>query len=112
MSLKTDYKDDIYSGKRRYRIIQNDDGTVSLRSVSNGKYVCAVIDEKNQLLPRSGSIGTWEKFIIEKISGDEYALYSIANGKYVQANLNDNGKLYATSETVAGAWEVFDINRN
>lgn len=95
-----------------FQIVTNDDGTVSLRSVSNGKYVCAVIDEKNQLLPRSGSIGTWEKFIIEKISGDEYALYSIANGKYVQANLNDNGKLYATSETVAGAWEVFDINRN
>ena len=95
-----------------FQIVTNDDRTVSLRSVSNGKYVCAVIDEKNQLLPRSGSIGTWEKFIVEKISGDEYALYSIANGKYVQANLNDNGKLYATSETVAGAWEAFKITKN
>ena len=95
-----------------FQIVNNNDGTVSLRSVSNGKYVCAVIDEKNQLLPRSGSIGTWEKFIIEKISDGEYALYSLANGKYVQANLNDGGKLFATSETVAGAWEVFDINRN
>ena len=28
------------------------------------------------------------------------------------ANLNDGGKLFATSESVAGAWEVFDINRN
>ncbi|MFR3834957.1 MAG: cellulase family glycosylhydrolase [Eubacterium sp.] len=95
-----------------FQIVNNNDGTVSLRSVSNGKYVCAVIDDKNQLLPRSGSIGTWEKFIIEKISDGEYALYSLANGKYVQANLNDGGKLFATSETVAGAWEVFDINRN
>ena len=95
-----------------FQIVNNNDGTVSLRSVSNGKYVCAVIDEKNQLLPRSGSIGTWEKFIIEKISNGEYALYSLANGKYVQANLNDGGKLFATSESVAGAWEVFDINRN
>ena len=95
-----------------FQIVNNNDGTVSLRSVSNGKYVCAVIDEKNQLLPRSGSIGTWEKFIIEKISNGEYALYSLANGKYVQANLNDGGKLFATSETVVGAWEVFDINRN
>ena len=50
--------------------------------------------------------------IIEKISDGEYALYSLANGKYVQANLNDGGKLFATSETVAGAWEVFDISRN
>ena len=95
-----------------FQIVNNDDGTVSLKSIANGKYVCAVIDEKNQLLPRSGSIGTWEKFIIEKISDGEYALYSLANGKYVQANLNDGGKLFATSETVAGAWEVFDINRN
>ena len=95
-----------------FQIVNNNDGTVSLRSVSNGKYVCAVIDEKNQLLPRSGSIGTWEKFIIEKISNGEYALYSLANGKYFLANLNVGGKLFATSESVAGAWEVFDINRN
>ena len=95
-----------------FQIVNNNDGTVSLRSVSNGKYVCAVIDENNQLLPRSERVGTWEKFIIEKISNGEYALYSLANGKYVQANLNDGGKLFATSETVAGAWEVFNINRN
>ena len=95
-----------------FQIVNNNDGTVSLRSVSNGKYVCAVIDENNQLLPRSERVGTWEKFIIEKISNGEYALYSLANGKYVQAHLNDGGKLFATSETVAGAWEVFDINRN
>ena len=95
-----------------FQIVNNNDGTVSLRSVSNGKYVCAVIDENNQLLPRSERVGIWEKFIIEKISNGEYALYSLANGKYVQANLNDGGKLFATSETVAGAWEVFNINRN
>ena len=95
-----------------FQIVNNNDGTVSLKSIANGKYVCAVIDENNQLLPRSESVGTWEKFIIEKISDGEYALYSLANGKYVQANLNDGGKLFATSETVAGAWEVFDINRN
>ena len=95
-----------------FQIVNNNDGTVSLKSIANGKYVCAVIDENNQLLPRSESVGTWEKFIIEKISDGEYALYSLANGKYVQANLNDGGKLFATSESVAGAWEVFDINRN
>ena len=95
-----------------FQIVNNNDGTVSLKSIANGKYVCAVIDENNQLLPRSESVGIWEKFIIEKISDGEYALYSLANGKYVQANLNDGGKLFATSETVAGAWEVFDINRN
>ena len=54
-----------------FQIVNNDDGTVSLKSIANGKYVCAVIDENNQLLPRSESVGTWEKFIIEKISDGE-----------------------------------------
>lgn len=93
------------------QIVTNDDGTVSFRSAANGKYVCAVVDEKNQLVPRSGSIGTWEKFIIEKIADNEYAFYSLANGKYVQANLNDGGKLYANSETVAGSWEAFKVTK-
>lgn len=30
MSLKTDYKDDIYEGSRRYRITPNDDGTSTI----------------------------------------------------------------------------------
>lgn len=30
MSLKTNYKNDIYSGKRKYVLTNNDDGTVSL----------------------------------------------------------------------------------
>lgn len=30
MSLKTDYKDAMYDGQRRYRLIQNEDGTYSL----------------------------------------------------------------------------------
>ena len=82
-----------------------------MRSAANGKYVCAIVDEHNQLVPRSGSIGTWEKFIIEKIADNEYAIYSLANGKYVQANMNDGGKLYAGSDTVAGSWEAFRITK-
>lgn len=30
MSLKTDYKDDIYEGSRRYRITPNEDGTSTI----------------------------------------------------------------------------------
>lgn len=94
-----------------FQIVTNDDGTVSLKSMANQKYVCAVIDEDSQLIPRSEIIGTWEKFFIEKIAENEYAFYALANGKYVQANLNDDGKLYAVSETVAGAWEAFRVTK-
>lgn len=34
MSLKENYKNDIYSGERKYQMIQNDDGTVSFRDVT------------------------------------------------------------------------------
>lgn len=34
MSLRTDYKDDMFAGKRKYRVTQNDDGTISLDDVT------------------------------------------------------------------------------
>lgn len=34
MSLKIDFKDDIFSGKRRYQVTENDDGTISLDDVT------------------------------------------------------------------------------
>ncbi len=89
-----------------FTVVNNSDGTISLQSGYNGKYVCAVIDESNQLLARSSAIDAWEKFEIEHISGDQYALKASANGLYVQADLNDNGVLKAAGET-AGTWETF-----
>ena len=35
MALKENYKNDKYSGKRKYQLIQNEDGTVSLDDVTN-----------------------------------------------------------------------------
>ncbi len=35
MSLKVNYKDDMFSGKRKYRVTQNADGTISLDDVTN-----------------------------------------------------------------------------
>lgn len=34
MALKTDYKDDVFEGNRKYRMINNDDGTVSFEDVT------------------------------------------------------------------------------
>ena len=39
MALKTDYKDDVYEGKRKYLLIDNGDGTYSLDDVTNYKVV-------------------------------------------------------------------------
>ena len=34
MALKTDYKDDVFSGNRKYNMITNDDGTISFEDVT------------------------------------------------------------------------------
>jgi len=34
MELKTDYKDSVYIGKKKYRIITNSDGTISFEDVT------------------------------------------------------------------------------
>ncbi len=90
-------------------IENNSDGTVSLKSGSNGMYVCAVIDENNQLLPRSSSIGTWEKFYLVQAGDGKYGLKAVANDLYVCADFNNGGQLRATSSSIAGSWEAFSI---
>ncbi|MDO3409321.1 cellulase family glycosylhydrolase [Saccharibacillus sp. CPCC 101409] len=93
------------------KLENNSDGTVSFKSMANQKYVCAVIDESNQLLARSASIGTWEKFRLVGTGNGDYGIQAVANGKYVQANLNAGGRLEATQDKVAGSWEAFKITR-
>lgn len=93
-------------------VIHNGDGTISLKSKANGKYVCAVIDENNQLLPRSTNISLWEMFEPVHVTGNQYALRSVANGKFVKADFDDasnKGQLKAVSDTIGGAWECFNF---
>ena len=89
-------------------IVNNSDGTVSLRSGANNKYVCAVIDEQNQLLARSQNISTWEKYYLIRLSNGKFALKAYANGKYVCADQNKNNVLYADRDSAQG-WETFEI---
>ena len=97
-----------------FYVVNNNDGTISLKSDINGKYICAVIDENNQLLARSDNISDWEKFYLVHIQSNQYGLRAYANGKYVKADFNDadnNGQLKAASDSIAGAWEAFYFNR-
>lgn len=34
MTLKTDYKDDVFTGNRKYNVIKNNDETISLEDVT------------------------------------------------------------------------------
>ncbi|MFR4319471.1 MAG: fascin domain-containing protein [Eubacterium sp.] len=65
---------DSYSGAwETFFILNNDDGTVSIKAEANNKYVCAVLDEEKQLTPKRWS-STWEKFKIYKINDKEYGI--------------------------------------
>lgn len=100
---------DSYGGAwETFTIVNNDDNTISLKSGTNGNYVCAVIDAQNQLSARSETIGTWEKFYLERLSSGNFALKSCANDKYVCADQNNNNILYADRDS-AGGWEIFQI---
>ncbi|MBQ7433658.1 MAG: cellulase family glycosylhydrolase [Lachnospiraceae bacterium] len=92
-------------------VVNNSDGTISLKSGANDKYVCAVIDENNQLLARSASIGTWEKFYLVQAGDGKFGLKALANDKYVCADFNNGGTLRAISDSVAGSWEAFTFHK-
>ena len=103
---------DSYSGAWETFFIENNgDGTVNIKAEANNKYVCAVLDEENQLTSRSDSPSTWEKFQIYKIKDGEYGIRSAENGKYVKSDLDNGGKLIAGSDSIAGAWEAFVIEK-
>ncbi len=100
---------DAYGGDwEKITLINNSDGTVSLLSGANGKYVCMVYDDQCQLIARSSAIDAWEKFYLEKVGDNQWALKSAVNNMYVTVNENDSNNLYATAGSVQ-AWEIFNI---
>ena len=100
---------DSYGGDwEKLTLVNNSDGTVSLLSGANGKYVCMVYDDQCQLVARSTAIDAWEKFYLEKVGDNQWALKSAVNGLYVTVNENNSNNLYATASSVQ-AWEIFNI---
>jgi len=93
-----------------FSVVNNSDGTISLKSGANNKFVCMVNNENFQLLARSSAIGDWEKFYLERITSTQFALKSFTNNKYVTINQSASNVLFATADAV-NAWEVMYIHR-
>ena len=65
----------------------NDDGTVSIQSRANNKFLCSMFDNWDGLapiIPRSNHIEDWEKYYIEYISDNVIAIKTYSNAKYVK----------------------------
>ncbi len=102
-------RDDCNGKWETFELINNDDGSISLRSRTNSNFVMADVHGGGNLIPVAINIGEWERFFLEKQADGTYALLANANNKYVQANLNAKEKLYAVAEAVYGEWEAFAI---
>lgn len=93
-----------------FDLITNSDGTVSLRSHSNQKYVCADLNaETVNLIASSDTIQDWEKFMMEDLGDGTFAFKSVANGKYITCDMNNGAALVAGRDSVGGAWEAFAV---
>lgn len=94
----------------KYEIINNSDGTISLRSLANNKYVCVELNQDCKLVARSTSIDTWEKFKVVDMGNGKVALQSLSNYKYVCCDTDKSNILYANRDK-ADTWETFTFEK-
>lgn len=97
----------------QFEVINNANGTISLRSTVSGNLVAADIElaapNTNRLIANRPTIGTWEQFTVVPQSNGTVALRAVANNQFVSADLNLGGVLIANRPTVQ-AWEQFIID--
>lgn len=86
----------------------NNDGSSSLKSLANNKYVSARPD--GRLIAEAPKVDEWEKFDLKKVPGkdDTYTMWSRCTQKFVSVDENAGNKLIANRD-VASAWEEFQI---
>ena len=97
----------------QFKIIKNDDGTVSFKSLVSGKYIC-MVSEGAYLTVSTSAIHNGEKFVIERYAEDtsknkQFAIRSIANGKYLCVDPSGDKAVLSTSTTIGGLWETFHM---
>jgi len=97
----------------QFKIIKNDDGTVSFKSLVSGKYIC-MVSEGAYLTASTSAIHNGEKFVIERYAEDtsknkQFAIRSIANGKYLCVDPSGDKAVLSTSTTIGGLWETFHM---
>lgn len=81
-TLRTDYKDDVFSGNRKYTMVTNQDGTVSFVDQTDytqvgDYYGAAQINEQNQTINEKGIVVSSTDIPVEdRMTGNQYFFYS------------------------------------
>lgn len=91
-----------------FLLIRNADGTVSLKSKANEKFVSIDDFQGGKLIPESDNVSLRSKFKLE-LQKEDYcpfvAIKSVANGKYVTSQ--SIGKTLMANKSTIGKWETF-----
>jgi hypothetical protein len=89
-------------------IVNNGDGSFSLKSAANDKFVSAFPD--GRMIAQGATADAWEKFDLKSVPGKEgvFTLWSQNTRKYVSVDENKGNVLIADRD-VADAWEEFRI---
>ncbi|UJR83137.1 hypothetical protein [Sandaracinus amylolyticus] len=88
-------------------IVENANGTISLRAVVNGLYV--EVDANARLVARGAEVSPASQFRRFPQDNGGIALQSVTNDRYVSADLNEGAALIADRMEVAG-WEIFFLH--
>ena len=96
-------------GCEKFKITNNDDGTVSFLSTKNNKYV--QVGKNSKLVASSSTIGQCEKFSVNKIGENMYNFISMKTGQYVSIDKSKLSKIYANKSNDKG-WEKFELIRS
>ena len=91
-----------------FLLLKNIDGSFSLKSLANDKYVSARPLPDGHLIAEAVKVDEWEKFDIKKVPGKDatFTLWSRHTQKYVSADENAGNVLIADRD-VADTWEEF-----
>ena len=89
-------------------IVNNDDGSFSLKSAANDKFVSAFPD--GRMIAQGSVVDAWEKFDLKPVQGKDgvFTLWSRNTQKYVSVDENKGNVLIADRD-VADTWEEFRI---
>lgn len=81
-ALRTDYQDDVFTGNRKYTIVQNGDGTVSFSDQTSylqigDTYGAAEINAQNQAINEKGVVVSDTPIDIQdRLTGNLYFFHS------------------------------------
>ena len=78
---------DVASDWEHFMIVKNSDGSLSMKSNANGKFLSVRLDDGGRITAGADKVDSCEKFqiFVQRIGG-QYALLSVANKKYVSVD--------------------------